>query len=131
VIIGNEAANRLTGGGGVDTLTGGGGADTFVFANGDSAAATGQHDLITDFTPGTDKIDLTGLDADTTSPGTNAFRFLGTAAFDGQAAALHYSYDSARGVTVVEGDTNGDRVTDFAIDLTGNKTLLLSDFILV
>ena len=57
VIIGNSGNNVLTGGGGNDTLTGGAGADTFVFANGDTGSTLGQRDLITDFTPGTDKID--------------------------------------------------------------------------
>ena len=57
-IIGNEGNNVLTGGGGVDTLTGGAGADTFVFADGDTGATSGHRDAITDFAPGTDKIDL-------------------------------------------------------------------------
>src|SRR4029078_10904789 len=45
VIIGNEGNNILIGKGGVDVLTGNGGADTFGFADGDSAAAVGKHDL--------------------------------------------------------------------------------------
>ena len=123
VIIGNDGNNILTGKAGIDTLTGGAGIDTFAFATGDSSAAAGQHDLITDFTPGTDLVDLTGIDADTTAAGQDAFRFLGSAAFDGAAAALHTSYDAARSVTVLEGDVNGDKTADFAIDLAGNKTL--------
>src|SRR6185312_1203255 len=51
----------------------------------------------------------------------------GTGAFDGQAGGLRYTYDSSRGVTVVQGDTNGDGVADFAIDLTGNLTLTTAD----
>jgi Ca2+-binding RTX toxin-like protein len=128
VILGNAGDNILTGGAGADTLTGNGGADTFVFGLGDSSATLGQRDTIADFVTGTDKLDLTGIDADTTASGQDAFRFLGAAAFDGAAAALRYSYDSARGVTVLEGDTNGDRTADFAIDLTGNKTLTTADF---
>lgn len=42
--------------------------------------------------------------------------------------ALHYSYDAAHNVTIVEGDTNGNRVPDFGIELSGNKTLSVSDF---
>jgi Ca2+-binding RTX toxin-like protein len=128
VIIGNEGANRLTGLGGADTLTGGTGVDTFVFANGDTGAAVGSRDLITDLTVGTDLIDLIGLDANTGVAGTNAFRFLGTAAFDGQAGGLRYFYDTSRGVTLLEGDTNGNNVADFAIDLTGNKALTSASF---
>ena len=33
----------------------------------------------------------------------------------------------ARNVTVLEADTNGDRNADFAIELTGNKTLTDND----
>lgn len=68
VIIGNESENVFTGKGGAEILTGGAGADTFVIANGDTGAAVGQRDTITDFTPGTDKIDLTGLDGDRIFP---------------------------------------------------------------
>ena len=123
VIVGNEGNNILNGKAGVDTLTGGLGNDTFVFGESDSGATAGKRDAITDFTVGMDKIDLTGIDADTTVAGQDAFRFLGSAAFDGQAGALHTSYDAARNVTVLEGDTNGDRVADFGIDLIGNLTL--------
>jgi Ca2+-binding RTX toxin-like protein len=128
VIIGNSGNNILTGGQGVDTLTGGGGADIFVFATGDSGATAGSRDLITDFTPGTDKIDLTGWDADSNTSGMQAFHFLGTSAFDGTAGALHTSYDAAHNVTILEGDTNGDKVADFGIELTGNLTLTTADF---
>ena len=118
------------GGSGVDTLTGGAGADTFVFATGDSSAASGQHDRITDFTSGTDKIDVSGIDAIASTPGViDAFNFLGTAAFNGVVGVLDYFFDSARGVTVLQGDTNGDKVADFAIDLTGNIALSTSDLL--
>ena len=128
VIIGNTGDNTLSGKGGVDTLTGNGGIDTFSFAMGDTGATTGLRDLVTDFTVGTDLIDLAGIDANTGASGINAFRFLGSSAFDGQAAALRYGYDTSRGVTVVEGDINGDRIADFGIELTGNKVLAASDF---
>ena len=94
-LIGGAGADTLVGGAGVDSLTGGAGADIFAFATGDSSASSGQHDLITDFLSGTDKIDLTGIDADTSTSGiVDAFRFIATAAFDGFAAALDYFFDS-------------------------------------
>ena len=64
-ITSNDAASTLIGGSGNDTLiaghgadmlTGGGGADTFVFN-----AMPWSAGQITDFTPGTDKIDLSAL----------------------------------------------------------------------
>ena len=56
-IYGGEGADTITGGTGDDTLTGGAGADTFVFASGDG------NDTITDFTNGTDTIDLSAITA--------------------------------------------------------------------
>ncbi|WP_171944920.1 M10 family metallopeptidase C-terminal domain-containing protein [Bradyrhizobium ottawaense] len=128
-LIGGAGNDRLIGGPGVDIMTGGGGADTFVFATGDSSTVAGQHDRITDFVSGTDHIDLSGIDAIASTSGYDPFRFIGSSAFDGSAGELDYSYNSTLGVTVVQGDTNGDRIADFGIDLTGNVTLSLGDFI--
>ena len=128
ILSGGGGNDILIGGTGVDTLTGGTGADTFTFAAGDSSAATGQHDLITDFTQGVDHIDISGIDAISSTPAHDAFHFLGGAALDGSAGALDYYYDSAHGVTVLQGDTNGDGTADFAIDLTGNIALGVGDF---
>ncbi|MDP3689415.1 M10 family metallopeptidase C-terminal domain-containing protein [Bradyrhizobium sp.] len=128
-LIGGAGIDRLVGGIGVDTLTGGGGADVFVFAFGDSSAASGQRDRITDFVSGVDRIDLSGIDAIAGSGAHDLFRFIGTSGFDGIAGALNYFYDSARGVTVIRGYTNGDQVVDFAIDLAGNIALGAADLI--
>jgi Ca2+-binding RTX toxin-like protein len=63
-IIGNSGANTITGGGGLDTLTGGGGADVFVIGDATSNAYGVNKDnsfaLITDFTIGTDMLQLKG-----------------------------------------------------------------------
>ena len=127
-IIGNESANRLSGGAGADTLTGGGGADVFVYVNADSGLENVTRDLITDFLIGQDLFDLTGFDADPYASGINPFRFLGLGAFAGQPAALHYFYDAARGVTVLEGDLGGDLIADFGIDILGNVSLTREAF---
>ena len=55
-LYGGRGADRLAGGPGDDRLAGGQGADTFVFGPGDGT------DTVTDFTGGTDRIDLTGFD---------------------------------------------------------------------
>ena len=127
-LSGGGGNDTLTGGIGVDVLTGGDGADTFVFAFGHSSAASGQHDRISDFAKGIDRIDISGIDAIAATGAMDSFHFIGSSGFDGTAGALNYFYDSARGVTVVQGDTNGDRVADFAIDLTGNIAIGVSDF---
>jgi Ca2+-binding RTX toxin-like protein len=118
-LVGNSGNNVLTGKAGADILTGAGGADTFAFGTGDSPAASGQRDLIMDFVQGVDRIDISGM---------GSFRFLGTAAFDGQSMALRATFDSSRGVTVLAGDTNGDGSADVAIDIMGNVALSQGDF---
>jgi serralysin len=128
-LIGGAGNDRLICGGGIDVVSGGAGADTFVFSIGDSSPAAGQHDRITDFVSGVDHIDLTGIDAIIATSVYDAFRFIGTQAFDGIAGALDYSYNSSSGLTVLQGDTNGDLVADFAIDLAGNIALTAADLI--
>ncbi|HEY8336116.1 MAG TPA: M10 family metallopeptidase C-terminal domain-containing protein [Tardiphaga sp.] len=129
-LVGGAGIDQLVGGAGVDTLTGSVGTDVFAFAMGDSSAAAGQHDRISDFTTGVDRIDVSAIDAVSGTSGiVDAFNFLATAIFNGVAGVLDYFFDSARGVTVLQGDTNGDRVADFAIDLTGNIALTSSDLI--
>ena len=92
-----------------------------------SGAVAGQRDTITDFTPGTDKIDLSAIDSHFGS-GYHAFEFIGNAAFDGHAGELHYTYDSAHNVTILEADTAGNKTASFGIELTGNLTLTTGDF---
>ncbi|MEH2526332.1 MULTISPECIES: M10 family metallopeptidase C-terminal domain-containing protein [unclassified Bradyrhizobium] len=128
-LIGGAGNDTLMGGIGVDSLTGGGGADNFVFAVGSSLAASGQHDRIFDFVSGVDRIDLSGIDAISSTGAHDVFRFIGTSAFDGIAGALNYFYNSSLGVTVLQGDTNGDQIADFAIDLSGSIALGNSDLI--
>ncbi|RON64589.1 type I secretion target [Pseudomonas fluorescens] len=56
ILNGGGGDDLLIGGLGNNTLTGGPGADTFQYLKGNSG-----HDTITDFTPGTDKLDLSQL----------------------------------------------------------------------
>jgi serralysin len=116
--VGGGGADTLIGGAGKDTMTGNAGADIFVFNSGGSSPASGQHDLITDFTSA-DHIDVSAM---------GAFHFLGTVAFDGSTFALDFVYNSTTGITTILGDINGDQVADFAIDLAGNIALSSSSF---
>jgi serralysin len=122
-IIGNEVANQLSGnagddvligGGGADTLAGGSGADTFVFtAIGDSTS--GARDRITDFTGGSDRIDLSAIDADLAIGGDQAFTQV--ARFGGRAGEAVVA--TANGVTTLSLDQNGDGVADFVLSVNG------------
>ncbi len=55
-IVGTPGDDVITGGAGADTLTGNGGSDTFVYTSMRDAA-----DVITDFTPADDRLDLSAL----------------------------------------------------------------------
>jgi hypothetical protein len=117
-LIGNDAANVLTGGLGKDALTGGAGADVFAYDTlADSGAGSGR-DVISDFDQGSDLIDLSDLALST---------FIGDARFSGTAGEVRaVSFD---GTTIIEGDSNGDRVADFQIELADALALTVDDFV--
>ena len=122
----------LFGSTGRDTMTGGAGADTFVFtALNQSGITAASRDVITDFVNGTDRIDLSGIDAKTTVIGNDAFTFIGNGVFAGGGAAgagqLRYSFAGTD--TIVEGDVDGDGLADFQIQLTGNRTMTVADMV--
>lgn len=127
ILSGLGGNDRLTGGAGLDTLTGGLGADRFVYRALADSVTGANRDLITDFVRGSDRIDLSAIDARTGGI-NNAFTFIGTSAFTGVAGQLH-SFVSG-GQTIVEGDVNGDRIADFQIALTGSFVFSSADFIL-
>ena len=70
------------------------------------------------------EFDLSGIDANVGTAGDQAFTWSGVTPFYGVAGQLHF----ANGV--VEGDVNGDRVADFAIQVTDLTLPASSDFIL-
>jgi Ca2+-binding RTX toxin-like protein len=137
-LVGSKGANVLSGGGGADTieglggrdiLTGGDGADTFIFEKlSDSGTKTSTRDIITDFTPGVDVIDLSGIDANTKVVGNDAFTWIGPHAFHHQAGELRESF--SKGITIISADVNGDGVADFNITLQGHPFLSSADFVL-
>lgn len=79
-IVGNSGANTITGGGGLDTLTGDGGADVFVIGdatgNAYGVSYNNSFTLITDFTVGTDKLQLKGVLANYTLNSTDPTKVL-------------------------------------------------------
>ncbi|HEY0044314.1 MAG TPA: calcium-binding protein [Allosphingosinicella sp.] len=143
-IVGNQGANVLSGGGGsdglrglqgddtliggtgADILEGGQGADIFRYtALSDSRSAEGV-DVLADFTTGTDKIDLSGIDANTPTAGDDAFTSIGTDAFSGKAGELRWT--SVQQTTFVYADTDGDMIADFQISVNAG-TIASGDFI--
>ena len=127
---GGFGADNIGGGTGTDTLTGGGGADVFFFGDESHLNSTfALTDTITDFSQSDgDTISLTGIDANTTAGGNQAFSFVGQSAFSGTAGELRYA--QAGGQTVVEMDRDGDGVADLYLTLDGLVDLTAADFVL-
>ena len=161
LIIGNDASNRLygndgndviSGGAGVDYVTGGAGNDTFI-ADINGALVPSRRgelslDVITDFERGSDKIDLSAIDANSSVAGDQAFSFIGSNANKGAGQLSYKVFDSITGaekalgmdldgidgpgaagpVTVVFGNVDGG-AADFAIALLNTRGVSASDFI--
>ncbi|MBD9374405.1 right-handed parallel beta-helix repeat-containing protein [Rhizobium sp. ARZ01] len=133
---GGTGKDTLNGGAGKDTLTGGSGADTFAFKTTSEAGSGSTRDVITDFQKGTDKIDLSAIDANGSAAGDGAFHLIAqnNAAFDHKAGALAWRTENNSGtandVTIIQGDLNGDGVHDFELQLQGLVNLSASDFLL-
>jgi Ca2+-binding RTX toxin-like protein len=146
VLEGLAGNDRMSGGGGNDTLAGGLGQDTMTGGVGrdrfdfnsvaEIGSGPGGRDIITDFVRGKDKIDLSSIDANGSSTGDTAFKFIAAegSAFDRTQGVIAWNFDDSPGTandfTVVQGDTNGDGVHDFEIQLTGLVHLTQGDFIL-
>jgi hypothetical protein len=128
-VDGGAGNDLLSGGMGADTLIGGAGRDMFDFDSlADSGKTGATRDLILDFTRGSDRLDLSGMDANARASGNQAFSFLGSKAFTGKAGELHY-LKACVGL-VIEGDINGDKIADFQIAAQGLKLMGLADFVL-
>jgi Ca2+-binding RTX toxin-like protein len=120
-----SGADTLIGGGGADVLTGGAGVDRYVINSlGDILSSSA--DRITDLEDG-EAIDLSGVDANANLAGNQAF--IQMTRFTGHAGELIMRYVSAKDITRVLLDVDGDKVADGAIVLTGVQTGY-TDFVL-
>jgi len=131
-VTGNDALDggagndTLLGGAGRDVLTGGLGADVFLFTV--AAQSNGSFvDTITDFTAGSDRIDLSRIDANTSLAGDQSFTFIGTAAFSA-AGQLRFVREGAD--LRLLADVNGDGLADFALILADETSITASSFLL-
>jgi Ca2+-binding RTX toxin-like protein len=124
---GQSGNDHLIGGAGRDELSGGGNVDTFVFsALKDSGPTKASRDTIHDFELGVDHIDLTTLNL---KLGNIITDFLGVdVAFTGHKGDLRAV--TVGDDTVVQLDVNGDRHSDFSVQLDGHHALTDGDFIL-
>lgn len=130
-IAGGAGDDRLVGGLGADALVGQAGADTFVFASTAESGPGNARDRINDFSHAQgDRIDVSGIDANTAAAKNQAFTFIGTQAFHGTSGELHYAVSGDH--AVISGDVNGDKVADFQIvvNYAAAHPFVASDFVL-
>ncbi|MDB5750779.1 MAG: Hemolysin-type calcium-binding region [Ramlibacter sp.] len=127
VLSGGAGNDRLHAGAGADQQTGGAGADRFVFAAA-AESTLASLDKITDFTRGSDKIDLSHLDGNGSRAGHQDFSFIASKAFSANATGqLRFAVDS--GKVMLYGSTDADATAEFALHIGGTTTLGASDFV--
>ena len=122
---GSSGDNEFQGGLGKDTATGGAGRDLYAFRSVQDSPPGTNRDIIKDFAPGQDVIDVSNIDADSTLPGQQSFRWVGKATLTG---AAQLGYYVAGGNTIVRASTDADAAAEVEIQLNGVKTLTPADF---
>ncbi len=124
---GDINSNAFQGGLGKDTYTGGGGRDTYDFDKVQDSPAGAGRDVITDFVPGQDVIDLAGIDGDRTAPGNQGFRWVGQAALTASPPGQVGYYVSGN-MTIIRVSNDADAAPEIEIQLNGTKTPTPGDF---
>ena len=121
ILDGAGGNDILTGGLGPDRLTGGSGADIFFYTSTADSPTNliGAGDTITDFSVTEDKINLTMA---------GGAYFIGAAQFSGVAGQVR-AYAASNGVTLVELDSDGNKVADLLVTLNNAPALTLSNFV--
>ena len=126
---GGQGADKINGGAGPDLMYLGNDGDidtVFIKAPSHSKPGSAKRDKIYQFDSGVDKLDLSGMDANTNEPGDDAFTF-------GSSPANYALWTEATGGglddTMLYGDYNGDAVADLEV-LLFDTGLLAGDIIL-
>jgi Ca2+-binding RTX toxin-like protein len=134
---GDAGVDKLAGGSGRDSLFGGDGSDHFVFTStSDSGSTTSTADVIGDFTKGTDRIDLSAIDANTTSGGDQKFILDAKGSASSAVAKGHIGWyqvnnsGTANDFTYIRLNNDSDSSIESVIQLNGLITLTSADFIL-
>ncbi|MCE3290458.1 MAG: repeat protein [Caulobacter sp.] len=140
---GNTGDNRLDGGVGVDTIDGGAGNDTIIGGQGNDLlrggsggdvfvvahafAATLETDIVYDFVRAHgDRLDLSGVDANTLVDGDQAFTL--AANFTRHAGEMTLLLAGTQ--TLLRLDVNGDGRADYQMKINGNVTGASGDWVL-
>ena len=102
----------------MDSCTGGGGRDLHAFRTVQDSLAGSGRDVIKDFVPGQDVIDVSDIDADSTVPGQQTFRWVGKATLTG-AAQLGYYVSGGNTIVRASTDAEARQLADDAIARVG------------
>ena len=144
-LSGMGGGDTLVGGAGYDVLVGSGGVDSFIYEHVSDARSSVPYgggrlmpvriEEIQSFMGGQDKIDVSAIDADETTPAFND-PFVVVSAFSKTAGELLVNAvrrtSSGDFVYAVAGDTNGDGLADLlmSVEMTGGSKLATGDFVL-
>ncbi len=129
-INGNAGNDTIIGGAGQDDLAGGADGDIFVYEKiNDSKAGIALRDIITDFTQGSDKLNLTAIDANTGGGTANDAFILVTgegSPFSGAAGEIRFAFQGANTLILI--NTDAGLAANMHILLNGHITLTGADF---
>ena len=130
LLSGGDGDDLIEGGRSADRLMGGAGADVFRFFSREFGSTNAARcDRILDFSGlEGDVIDLSGVDADRTAAGNQAFSWIGGQRFSGDAGELQVLQRD--GYILVRGDLDGDGDHDFALRVHTGPMLAEADFLL-
>lgn len=130
-INGGDGNDKIMGSGGADILTGGAGNDQFRYLLTTDSGPGANADRITDFTIGSDRLNLTAIDTNPLVAGVQGFAFIGNSAFHGMGAA-QVRYGNSGADLLVQADVNGDGIADMEIILQGiaGQALSAADFMM-
>ncbi len=135
LLFGEAGGDSIYGGGGTDTIIGGAGgdllfggaaADVFRLLSVSDSGFTSR-DTIGDFVSGSDRLDLSAIDADTTAAGNGAFTFIGSAAFSA-AGQVRFVTNGTDGW--VQANVDGNLAPDLVIALLGVTGISAGDLLL-
>jgi Ca2+-binding RTX toxin-like protein len=131
-IDGGADNDKITGWGGADILTGGSGSDQFRYFYATDSGTGAAADRITDFTIGSDVIDLRLLDKDLVTQDIQNYTlgFIGNSAF-GAGGTGQIRYATSGADMLVQFDLDGNGTSDMEIVLQGlaGQTLSVNDFL--
>jgi serralysin len=124
-LFGLDGDDTLEGGGGRDLLSGGLGADTFGFLSLADSIAGNKRDAILDLLRGTDRIDVSAIDA--IAGGVDDAFVLDT---DGVFSVGEIRQSVAGSKLILQFNTEGDAAPEMSLEVNGTVMLTTGDFIL-